>query len=169
MCLLTRVMWNTLGKFAEIGQARYVITAFVVIEENWDHLENYSFCWVCVEAERKNTGELGEFERVEQFEDTTPLFKIGFFPTTRSSWTAKRGSGHEQNQIKELLCRFFLPPLWAEHDLLKIQTCTDRIVWSKTKHPEMQEWNKSMNNSELQHPSSISVWIPGFIPLSSNQ
>lgn len=48
--------------FAEIGQAHYVITAFVVIGENWDPSENYLFCLICVVAERKNTGKLGVFK-----------------------------------------------------------------------------------------------------------
>lgn len=40
----------------KIGQAHYVITAFVVIEENSDTLENYSF-YLC-KAERKNISKL---------------------------------------------------------------------------------------------------------------
>lgn len=106
MHLLATVIRNALGKFAEIGQAHYVITASVVIEENSDPLENYSFCLVCVVPERKTTGKLGLFERaLNSLEDTGPLswFKIGLFCTTRSFWPAKGGSGHEQNQVGELL------------------------------------------------------------------
>lgn len=83
----------------------------MVIEENSDPLENYLFCLVCVAAERKTTGKLGLFEReLNSLEDTEPLplFEIGLFSTTWSSWPTKF-SVHEQNRVKELLCSFISP------------------------------------------------------------
>lgn len=90
VCLLTTAIRNALGKFAEIGQAHYAITAFVVIGENWDPLENYSSGLICVVAGRKNTGKLGVCGRIEEFEDTMPWFRMGLFSITWSFWTAKR-------------------------------------------------------------------------------
>lgn len=46
------IFWKIFGKFAKIGQAHYRITAFVVIEENSDTLENYSFWFICVIGEK---------------------------------------------------------------------------------------------------------------------
>lgn len=98
-----------MGRFAEIGQARYVIIAFVVIEENWDPLENYLFGLVCVAAERKITGKLGVFKESERFEDAAALslFKLGWFPPRGASGLQKEAVAMSRIRFERFFVGFF--------------------------------------------------------------
>ena len=65
MCSLPIAIWNTFGKFAKIGQAHYVITAFAAAEENSDALDDCSLFRVCLFVSNhngKNTSKLWVFE-----------------------------------------------------------------------------------------------------------
>lgn len=88
---------------------------------NWGELGSFGkllVLFVLCSSRKEKYWQVGSvWKRIQQFGgyNTLSSFKIWLFSTTWTFWTAKRGSGHKENQVKELICSF-ISPLWAEHD-----------------------------------------------------